>query len=346
MSTPIRHPNVHAAWSQWSEDQLLHVVTVYFNPLRYRNRRQIAHNFIDHMRRTPNVHLQLVEVAFGDRPFEVSTPDDIQLRTSDMLWLKENALNIGISRFPDGWKYGAYCDCDFHFTRHDWTLETIHQLQHYDWVQLFSGYSFMSEDHRPITNRPGFAYVYNEYFHGDQQKHTTVAKEGNYYGAMQKLIKDTFPGATGGAWAFTKPAFDATRGLLETCILGAADWYMSFGLVGNSSDNHPEIKNCSEEYVKKVRDWQTNAFAKIKGNIGYVSNFASHEWHGDITNRGYGVRWQILRDYDYNPITDIVKDSQGLIRWAGNKPKLEQAVRRYFLSRSEDSQFMKNQPLF
>ena len=51
-----------------------------------------------------------------------------------------------IKHWPLDWKYGATIDADFHFTRHDWALETVHQLQHYDFVQLFSSYADLSGD--------------------------------------------------------------------------------------------------------------------------------------------------------------------------------------------------------
>src|SRR5207302_851584 len=101
------------------------------------------------------------ELAYGDRPFEVTAPDDphaVQLRTTSELWHKENVLNRVVQSFPNGWKYGAYWDADMHPTRHDWALEAIHKLQHHSWVQLFSNYGAMSGDHRPLSVRSSFAY--------------------------------------------------------------------------------------------------------------------------------------------------------------------------------------------
>jgi len=69
---------------------------------------------------------------------DAANPLDLQLRTSDEMWHKENLLNLVVQRFPADWKYGAYLDGDFHMTRPDWALEAIHQLQHYDFAQLFS----------------------------------------------------------------------------------------------------------------------------------------------------------------------------------------------------------------
>ena len=381
---PIKRPNVHHAWQDWSEDQTLHVVATYINPFRYANRRKLFHDFVEHMRSTPNVRLHIVEVAFGDRPFEVTTAADIQLRSKDILWLKENALNVGIQRLPVDWKYAAYVDGDFHFTRQDWALEAIHQLQHHHWVQLYNSYVVMSEANVPLQIRPSFSYAYHEYFGGTPQTHKTfVGVNGTpiaptsqvskqllsipiklanpavaSYGQSSVLtnptpsntivstvdpkptqvqLRNTTPGATGGAWAFTRESFDAVGGLLDTCILGASDWYMSFGLVGNTTDGHPEAVSCGKAYEDSIRRWQDRAFNSVQGKIGYVKNFCTHGWHGDLKNRGYSNRWMILRDNNFDPLVDITKDWQGLLKWTGNKPKLEADVARYFINRNEDS---------
>jgi hypothetical protein len=66
-----------------------------------------------------------------------------------------------------------------------------------------------------------------------------AAKPYGYYGWQPGLVPAKGAGwtvgATGGAWAFRRPAFDAVGGLLDTCILGSADWHMAFGLAGAGS---------------------------------------------------------------------------------------------------------------
>ncbi len=140
------HPNVHHRSQQWSNEQTLHIAVPYSNPYRWNTRRNLMNDFRHHMKGTPNVVIHVGELAYGDRPFEVTgdDPNDIQLRTESELFHKENILNLVISSFPNDWKYGAYVDADFTFTRHDWALETIHQLQHHAWVQPFSTYLDLS----------------------------------------------------------------------------------------------------------------------------------------------------------------------------------------------------------
>ena len=63
---------------------------------------------------------------------------------------------------------------------------------------------------------------------------------------------------------------------------------------------------------------------------------ALHLWHGDPVNRQYGNRNAILRQHDFDPITDVRLTAGGVWEWASDKPDLQQAVRDYFYARRED----------
>ena len=354
-----QHPDIHAHWSQWQEDQVLHIVVPYSNCFRWRTRRELVNDCIRHLRGMANVDLHVVELAYGDRPFEVtgSHGNDVQLRTGSELWHKEQLINIGVSQFPTDWKYGAYVDGDFHFTRHDLAIEAIHQLQHYDFVQLFSSYADLSGEtygtgHRPLRVNNGFAYNYVQngyclpegYENGGWKQ---AAVEGYYgsqteptqYEATQNETTTTAGpklgvGATGGAWAWRRSAFDTVGGMLDTCALGHGDWFMTFGLVGEPApDMH--VNGYSADYRGAIAAWQRNA-AKLYKNIGYVDSFATHHFHGAKSRRGYSSRDILLVKNQFSPTTDLTRDWQGVYTLSGNKPAMRDDFRRYFISRSED----------
>jgi hypothetical protein len=341
----IAHPDVHRPWSEWSEKEILHVATCYSNPFRWTTRRELANDFRRHMATSANVKLYFGELAYGARPFEVTgeDPSDVQLRTRSELFHKENILNAVIKSFPADWEYGAWIDADFHFNRHDWALEAIHQLQHYDFVQLFSSYSDLSGEtygtgHLPLAVRPGFAFNYVQsgyslppgYSNGGWR--TPGASVDEYYGLG--LVGRRGVGATGGAWAFRRSAFDAVGGLLDKCILGHGDWFMTFGLVGEEApDMH--IDGYTDDYRNQILAWQKNA-AKLRKNIGYIDCFATHAFHGSKIRRGYASRDTILVAHKFAPSTDLRPDWQGIYQLTGDKPGLRDAIRAYFISRNED----------
>lgn len=324
------HPDVHEPARQWAEDQTLHVAVAYSNPFRWRTRRELANDFRRHLAQTPNVELHFAELAYGDRPFEVTGgfAGDLRFRTRTELFHKENILNLAVRHFPEGWKYGAVIDADFHFTRHDWALEAVHQLQHHEWVQLFSAYTNVSgkttpgSGHRPIGTSNGFAF--NFVTNGCQ----LPARYGGY---------GTAPlGSPGGAWAFRRESFDAVGGLLDRCILGSGDWFMALGLAGEDfRGRDKDIPAYSVGYRDYVTAWADRAKA-VHRNVGFVDQHAIHHFHGPMNRRGYESRDSILIRNQFDPSRDVYPDWQGVLQLAPEKHRLRDDVRRYFLSRSED----------
>jgi hypothetical protein len=191
-------------------------------------------------------------------------------------------------------------------------------LQHYQWVQLFSVYIDMDPHHEPYRTMPSFARTL---------RGGGVLPIEYHYGRS--------PGATGGGWAFRREAFDAVGGMLDTCILGSGDWHMAFGLAGKTNWA-VETNRCTSGYIESLRLWCDRARA-IRRSVGVVENTFVHYWHGRKARRCYGTRWKILQDHDFDPRVDLRYDWQGVLTWAGNKPALEEAVRRYFRDRDEDS---------
>lgn len=347
-----QHPNVHTPWQKWSEDQVLHIAAVYSNPFRWERRRRLFNDFVRHMSSQANVCLWIGEVAFGERPFEVTeegNPCHIRLRTDCALWNKESVINCVATHFPADYKYGGYFDGDFTCTRHDWALETIHLLQHYHWVQLFSSSIDVTGNvphsnggQKPYRVSPSFAFNYN---HQDEFFERRSASNGSYNNKPSKVDRSIgFPfglpsGMPGGAWAWRRGAFDQVGGLLDTCITGAADHHMAYGLIG-SKNNHWEVANCSNFHVRKIEAWAARA-SELRhtpgiGIMGCLDQLIVHHYHGSKSKRGYEWRWKILQEHKFDPDFDLARDFQGLWRWTGNKPALRDAITAYFLSRNED----------
>lgn len=354
-----RHPDIHQPWNEWSEEQTLHLAVVYNNPFRWETRRRLCNNAVRHYLLCPNVRVYLVELAYDQRPFEVTTDlhgipnlTCVQLRSDCEMMHKENLLNIGVRHFPPGWRYGGYWDADFATTRHDWALEAIHMLQHHQFVQLFSSYTDISgtdstsyQGHRPYRMSSSFAwnYLHQEEFKDSWMRRQQLLGKDSSYARMPKGELFPFglpPGATGGGWAWRRQAFTTVGGLLETCILGSGDWHMAFGLA-ELTNVAAEMKRCTKPYMNNVLQWQERA-AKLKlhpgkSAIGCIDHHAIHHFHGPKNKRQYGERWHILRRHNFDPHVDLTKDWQGVWRWSGNKPQMRDEVRRYFLTRFEDN---------
>lgn len=328
------HPSVSDRSRAWSEEQTLHVAAVVSNPQRWGTRLKLAHDFRRHMRASPNVRLHFIEMAYGDRPHELVRPhlhpDDHALRSVHEIFHKENLSNLAVQTFPDGWRYGAIIDADFSFCRWDWALATIHELQHYDWVQPFSTYQNLSGNLPGRAFQPvgdigrSFAYTWHQNDHdlppGWRQAEPYARRRG--------------VGAPGGAWAFTRKAWDESGGLLDRCVLGSGDWFMAFGLVGERAPDK-RYDGYSDAYVHYL-DAALERYSACRKNIGYVDCHAFHGFHGAMRNRAYGSRDEILIANSFDPYKDVYPDWRGVLQVSPRKPELRDAIRRYFRERNED----------
>lgn len=316
----------------------LHVVTTVFNSARFRSRWRLYQDFT-HMVENTGAHLTTVEVAFGKRDFALDPgnaehPADalVQLRTSHELWLKENAINLGVARLPPDWEYVAWVDADVAFVRPDWADETVQRLQHYPVVQMWSEAQDMGSEHQVLHHWRSLAWA-----HGAGKPVVTSGRGGStypypYYGAAGGAAHPGF------AWAMRRDAWDQLGGLLDFSALGSADMLMGLALVGQVGamlypPYHPRYKSL-------ILDWQDRAERHIRRNLGVVPGLVIHHWHGPKADRRYNTRNQILSRTQFNPDVDLKRDWQGLYQLADHgTPRsimLRDDVRRYFHERNED----------
>ena len=260
-----------------------------------------------------------VEMAFGNRPHEITESDNprhIQLRSTFEVWHKENMLNIGISRLPADAEYIAWIDADVCFSRPDWVEETLHQLQHYSFVQMFSHAQDLSPTYEPMKMHTGFVH---DWYHGMERK------DSRGYD-MQ--------GHPGYAHACRRDALDKVGGLMDHGILGSGDRHMLDALIGKVERSYNT--NVHDNYKHMCHEWQKRAEKYIKRNVGYVSGLLTHSFHGLKQNRGYVDRWKILVEHQFDPYSDMHRDSQGLIQLNDDKLGLRDDIRKYFRNRAED----------
>jgi hypothetical protein len=109
-----------------------------------------------------------------------------------------------------------------------------------------------------------------------------------------------------------------------------------FGFIGQTID-----PTFSEEYKRWLFNWQDRVVRTIRKNVGQVDGLIYHHWHGPKVNRKYTERWKILSDHQFNPLTDIRKDAQGLWQLEDHNDersiRLRNDIRNYFVARDEDS---------
>lgn len=299
---------------------LLHVVTPYANPVRWRSRRRLYDRFEAHML-GEGVQLTVVECAYGETPHELR-PDPrvrhVRVWAKTHAWTKENLVNLGIASLPRDWRYVAWIDADIAFRKPGWAAETVHALQHFDVIQPWE----TCYDLGPNDEHLGLHHSFGRQWIKDP---VSTGKLGVGY---------TFA-HPGYAWAATRAALEWVGGLLDHAILGAADHHMALALVNKAHLSVPG--RIHPNYVKPIMLWQERATRHIAGNLGFLPFTIEHAFHGDKTKRRYIDRWSILTRHGFDPETDIKRNTAGVVELAGNKPDLNRDLWRYFRERSEDA---------
>jgi hypothetical protein len=235
-------------------------------------------------------------------------------------------LNLAVNRLPDDWEYLAWVDADVTFTSFTWVEDTIEQLQHYKFLQLFSHAVDLGPNGEYLMHRPSF--MYNYYHNYDLLiPKKEGAKAPYYYGKRSA-------GASGYAWACTRKAYNQVGGFIDKAILGSADWHMAYALIGKVNLSRGNTLN--QNYIDMLDSWQERAEKRIIRNIGYVPGTIAHYYHGPKTLRGYNTREKILIDHNFDPVKDIYRDSFGLYQMEDWKPGLRDDIRKYFRARHED----------
>jgi hypothetical protein len=336
----------------------LYVISVIFNPVRFKSRWKLYRDFQRHIRESGAI-LVTVECAFGDREFALeeharSAPlvhsgehksfgpahvppaalmphqrpaqEYIKIRADyrQELWLKENMANLALQHLPESAKYVAFIDADVMFVRPDWVSETIQQLQHYAVVQMFSTAVDLTPQHDPMQMYRSFGHSYVNNVASD----TATAY---YAGSGTGGLYYWHPGF---AWAWRKDALDKVGGLYDQGMLGAGDHHMAWAMIGQYEKTFPG--NASAGYLRSVKKWQDEA-AQLHRNVGFVGGTLLHFWHGKKSDRKYNTRWDVLTGANFDPYTDLKKDWRGVYAIQESNIALRDGVRAYFRARSEDS---------
>lgn len=341
-----RHQHPHRPHADLSG---MYVIAVISNPVRFARRYELYWTFKE-MCEAAEMKLVTVEQAFGERPFMVTQagdPMDVQLRSAEELWLKENMINIGVQRasllhqldpqkFPKA-REVAWIDADCRPARmpRQWFEETWHQLQHYEFVQMWETLIDLDINSNAMgPPMPSFMANYLKYGTPDAPAVKEIKK---HYPHGHKAM-----GRPGLAWACNVDALHKMGGIIDYCILGAGDWYMAHALIGSLEHTIRvrEATKVSGAMERKLLQWQERAERWIKRDVGVVPGLVYHDFHGPKASRFYGTRGQILTRNAYNPDTDIKYDGQGLLQLETHEPRqirLRDEVRAYFRSRNEDA---------
>ena len=317
-------------------NEMLYIILPLCNPRQYKRRFYLYTNFVKRLLKDyENIFILTVEMIFNNHKSHTLSSlnlDDnrhkiIYVHSDSELWVKENLINIGIRyltlNINPNWKYVAWIDCDIMFLDDDKKLieKTIYALSHHPIVQMWISCAFLGPNNKIIESYTSYGFQY------DQESDIFIQKVKN----DKYLNKYYHPGF---AYSIRRDFYDASGGLIDFCICGSADYVMV-----NACCNKVEktfFTGMNEDYKRLLLQWQEN-IKPFHYKLGYVEMSICHFWHGSRKNRRYSERNDILLKNEYNPLTDIKKNSYGLVVLNNNKINLIKQLQHYFKNRNEDS---------
>jgi hypothetical protein len=292
----------------------LYVILPYFNSCGYKRRHQLFVDFVASLKHKRGIRL-VVSESLGPEPLpeldvwlHVKTPAPRR-----PLWVKENLVNIAVSKLPEAWKYMAWVDADITFLNDNWVEDTIAELAKHDVVQLFQTAVNLGPRGESLKIDKGFGYMHK----GSGTPWTPTDKYGFWH--------------PGYAWACRRSAYRAMGGLIDWAILGSADRHMSMAWIGKALESAPGTIHGN--YKELLRDYQLSC----RGfKISYVEGTILHYWHGRFEDRRYKERWEILTRHGFDPLVDIAVGPSGSLQLAQPGLRMAEDLEKYFLGRKED----------
>lgn len=301
-------------------EEALHVIIVVSNASQFASRYILAREFIHRVEsQDSHVLLYVVELAYVGQKFHLTEPDNprhLRLRSTDIMWHKENLINVGVRRlFPSSWKAMAWVDADLEFENAHWALDTLKILNGCrDIVQLFSHCVDMDPQGVAMRVFQGFGYMYTL---------------GHAHGTSG--INFWHPGF---AWACTRRAYERMGGLFQMGILGSGDHIMSLAVIGRGRD--AIHRDSSVGYLREVLGFERRC---RQLRLGYIPGTIRHHFHGHKKDRGYQDRWSVLLKHGFDPLVHVeARELDGLLTFSpAVTTAMKVDMKDYFRKRNEDA---------
>jgi len=301
-------------------------LTTYFNPEDYESKRNNFKLFREQLK----LPLCVVELAFEDKPFELGEEDAellIQIRGGDVLWQKEQLLNVGLKRLPASCDKVCWLDADVLFDNDDWAEQTAQLLTQYVVVQPF----FLS-----VRLMPGETSCDIAELPLGSAEHEVL--HGIGYGVSAKgptcLSSYLAHGHSGYGWAARRRVLEK-HGFYRANVLGNADLNIAQAMFGG--EKYLKTDRLSPAAQQHLKTWANEFYESVQGSVTFVDGTLFHLWHGYKKNRLYHGRLEVLIEHDFDPEEDLAVSPEGPLVWASDKPALHEWCREYFAVREEDS---------
>lgn len=319
--------------------QTLYVILPYSNPIHFSRRSTLYKETLARLNQAKakadgtswTITILTSQLLYGDEPdqFSSATTMTFRVASDQVLWSKENLINLAIKRTinedPSA-KYFAWVDADIEFSSGSWIKDTIEAIDSADaagggFVQLFSNATHLGPNGENTTATPSFAAQF---------------AAGKTYASHRHTNTDYWhPGFAWGCSRSTLERFEARQApgvYLIDRTLGGADRHMAMAFIRLHEDSVPN--EMSAAYRQMVVNWAEGA---VDMTLRPVAGTIRHYWHGSLANRKYVERWDILSQHNFDPSRDMTYNEEGVLVWSEAASRSLMAnVLQYFRDRQED----------
>ncbi|NBQ71207.1 MAG: hypothetical protein EBU46_21180, partial [Nitrosomonadaceae bacterium] len=291
-------------------------ITCFFNPAGFKTNLANYRQFADYMKQI-GCPLYSVELAFGDRPFELEPAENLwQIRTNDVMWHKERLLNLVEKRVPPQYTKIIWTDADLRWPDNpEWFKQTSLTLNWTKIVQPFSEAHYLTEEHALEFVKRGAVWA-----------HKTGRNAFDFY--------QHHPGFV---WAARREFF-TKFGLYDRPVVGSGDSLMTLALLGQPRmvlDKYASVFAICPDLLADFLAWAEPVSKWVNGSVAYLDTVLQHMWHGRTSDRKYHERLGYVKDLI--PARDLITNADGVYCWAdGVAEDLRKKISGYFAVRRED----------
>lgn len=305
---------------------MLYLILPYFNFNESILSKKNLDLFISNYSQRSNLRIVLCEGIYNEELPDYSDKifKHLKFKLKNILWIKENLINLAIKNLPDNAEFIAWSDRDIYFLNPLWVEDTIEKLKIYDVVQPWSEIIHLNS-------------CYNLNYISKRKNNITFSNKSilsakiNHVNDENKICT-----ATGQIWAINKSFYEKIGKINDIEIIGGAD-----SIIANfcilKDDTYEPILN-KKTTIKSKNSWISykEKFKNIK--YSYVDGLIIHYWHGSLQDRKYTKRSDILINLDYDPNEDITYDENGVVQFTEKGKRLESPIKEYFISRKESEE--------
>lgn len=305
------HPTAN---SEFEDVNDMAVITCHFNWCNFLNPTKNLNRFLNYME-AKGIPVYGVELSLTD-DFVTKNKSNwkhIKVDKDYISFQKEACLNLIEKIVPSNYTKLAWIDADLLFTNENWYRDASRKLDGYKVIQLYEYFIKTDSCGNEVTKKPSVAFL--------------IKDRGTKY-AFEV-------GHPGGAWA-ARREFWKYGGLYPYSITGAGDDVTIRAIYDDFSLDAVKLAAGGMRMLEfsGFKNWRDPLVNYVDKSVSFISGNVVHEWHGDIKDRNYKNKHNILLDIDFE--NSVVMGDDGLIKIQNVSDEFYDDLFLIFKSRRED----------